>query len=372
MEISYNRTHRESYMIIQDAFSISDYEERILKENEIRSLLSFHTMQTNGEMEIWYDISGKQSLRDYLEHEEITFETIEKMLMYSMLAIDEIHKYLIKQENILFCPDTIYVSRHEQFRMYFCYCPSQRTSSSAFSEVMEYVLSQVDHKMEDIMQLCYRLYDRSLCEETTLYELHKMVQSAMESSICQIEEAERIEAEEDSEEDVVKQQEIAEDTELYYQDRWEVVLQRIVKKGQQLMEMITGWRKKEGDERVHQDFFIEPEPEVIEKTQLLYQKKHECEGRLLYQGKQSELDYVVSKQVFRIGHGETGNDASLQSTAVSRNHAKISVEQGEYYIEDLNSTNGTYINGELLSYTQKQKLEYRDQIQFADVKYMFI
>lgn len=49
MEISYKRTHKESYMIISTEEYVSDYEEQMLKENEIRSLLSFYTMERTAE-----------------------------------------------------------------------------------------------------------------------------------------------------------------------------------------------------------------------------------------------------------------------------------------------------------------------------------
>ena len=39
-------------------------------------------------------------------------------------------------------------------------------------------------------------------------------------------------------------------------------------------------------------------------------------------------------------------DIYLESLAVSRQHAKILCHDGEYFIEDLGSSNGTYVNGE--------------------------
>jgi putative methionine-R-sulfoxide reductase with GAF domain len=40
------------------------------------------------------------------------------------------------------------------------------------------------------------------------------------------------------------------------------------------------------------------------------------------------------------------NDIQIQDMAVSRNHLKVMVGEGRYYIEDLKSRNGTYIKGE--------------------------
>ena len=40
--------------------------------------------------------------------------------------------------------------------------------------------------------------------------------------------------------------------------------------------------------------------------------------------------------------------------------------------EDLNSTNGTMVNGEALSYKERRKLEINDIVQLADVQYKFV
>lgn len=49
-----------------------------------------------------------------------------------------------------------------------------------------------------------------------------------------------------------------------------------------------------------------------------------------------------------IGRSEI-NHIVLQDPHVSRRHAKIIISNGEYIIEDLNSTNGTYVNGKKIS-----------------------
>jgi hypothetical protein len=62
-----------------------------------------------------------------------------------------------------------------------------------------------------------------------------------------------------------------------------------------------------------------------------------------------------------------GRDASLAAAVedrqVSRHHAKITCEGEEFWIEDLNSTNGTRVNGVPI---EKQKLANNDQIGLGD------
>ena len=63
---------------------------------------------------------------------------------------------------------------------------------------------------------------------------------------------------------------------------------------------------------------------------------------------------------------------SINKDTVSHFHARISKECSEFYIEDLNSTNGTFVNDNPLPYRQRQLLKINDTIRFADVKYRFV
>ena len=112
--------------------------------------------------------------------------------------------------------------------------------------------------------------------------------------------------------------------------------------------------------------FLYEETDSIEKPTVLMTGANSQSGYLLsYEGSGRNRDYPLSKDVFRIG-SEKGNDAVLDSPVVSRHHAKI-VRQGEdYFIEDLNSKNGTFVNGKMLSYRESVRLKRMDRIIFAD------
>ncbi len=57
---------------------------------------------------------------------------------------------------------------------------------------------------------------------------------------------------------------------------------------------------------------------------------------------------------FRINIGrDEDNQVILNDSSVSRHHAQITVVDNKYYIEDINSKNGTYVNGKYL----KAKME---------------
>jgi pSer/pThr/pTyr-binding forkhead associated (FHA) protein len=68
-------------------------------------------------------------------------------------------------------------------------------------------------------------------------------------------------------------------------------------------------------------------------------------GKLIvYSTKRRKLaEYKLGDQVFLIGRGEA-NDLTISDPLVSSHHCKISPTMLEPLLEDMNSTNGTYVN----------------------------
>lgn len=62
------------------------------------------------------------------------------------------------------------------------------------------------------------------------------------------------------------------------------------------------------------------------------------------------------------------NDVVFDNLAVSGEHAVVSVSDGEYAIEDLNSTNGTYVNGRAVT---RHVLRHGDAIEIGKYRVKF-
>ena len=62
-------------------------------------------------------------------------------------------------------------------------------------------------------------------------------------------------------------------------------------------------------------------------------------------------------------------DLTIPVDDVSRNHAKIFFRNEEYYVEDLGSTNGTFVNGITVA---KCVLRNNDQIEIGEVRMIFV
>ncbi|RMF03859.1 MAG: FHA domain-containing protein [Chloroflexi bacterium] len=65
---------------------------------------------------------------------------------------------------------------------------------------------------------------------------------------------------------------------------------------------------------------------------------------VIRQGPQAGMSFPLVGNQMTIGR-EEGLEISLQDPEASRRHARISWQAGQYIIEDLGSTNGTFVNG---------------------------
>lgn len=65
---------------------------------------------------------------------------------------------------------------------------------------------------------------------------------------------------------------------------------------------------------------------------------------LIVSGPLQGEEFVVDKDLFTIGSGEH-NDLVLQDTTISKCHCEISIDQDGYQVRDLDSTNGTFVQG---------------------------
>ena len=80
---------------------------------------------------------------------------------------------------------------------------------------------------------------------------------------------------------------------------------------------------------------------------------------ILFDGKQIPLVSVI-----KLGR-DRSNDIVLDDKLVSRNHALIQKIKSDYFIKDLNSSNGTFVNNQRVPKNKYVKLNQKDVIRIG-------
>ncbi len=80
----------------------------------------------------------------------------------------------------------------------------------------------------------------------------------------------------------------------------------------------------------------------------------------------------LEEELTVVGKLEQASDVVLPFPTVSRVHARIRKTGDEYYLADLNSRNGTSVNGRMLAADEEYLLQDEDQVDFAQARYVFL
>jgi len=366
MKIEYIRNAQSGYMRIEMDISLSRTEEEMLERNQMEGFLPVRWQKENGKYLMRYDITGKQALDAVLENTLADENILKTLLVGICVAVRQLEKYLLWQEGLLLLPEAIFWDTRLQ-TMYFCYYPDQKeTLQVRLARLLEYVLVKTDHKNIQAVQLAYGVYETVQNQSFCIKDMQTYLME--EASSRKEPEWQEDGAKAEKFEDMQEEEEIwQEEKEVNGQGHWKIGI----------MEKVMSWIKKrlkrESREKKQErvvDYEVEESIEDWTETRIL-NVSEEITGILKYEGANLLQDIVVSKVPFVIG--SAGDcDGVINSPTISRYHARITKREDVYFIEDLNSTNGTKTNGGLLSYKTRVSLKKNESIYFANEPYRFM
>lgn len=80
----------------------------------------------------------------------------------------------------------------------------------------------------------------------------------------------------------------------------------------------------------------------------------------------------INKPIFRLGKERSYVDYFVtDNSAISRSHANVIIRDGKYYIVDTNSTNHTYVNGNMIQSNVEYEINDKDMIKLANEDFEF-
>ena len=140
----------------------------------------------------------------------------------------------------------------------------------------------------------------------------------------------------------------------------------------------TGINRLENSQNVYQETVQQNENYETEKTEnygetvVLSAGQTEGPASLVSREPGELATIYLDRDLMVIGKMENAADAVISLPTVSRIHAKIRKVDEEYYLSDLNSRNGTSVNGRLLKTGEEYQLQDEDQVEFAQARYIFL
>ena len=413
-EVSYQRNIAGSYMKIPVS-RINEFDERLILKKKLPGLIPVERCFMDGRGEYWYQITGKQSLDTYCRLQDVSVAFIEQVILSVCSEIEILEWNLLDINCLQLEPELVYISNQTQEVLFCVYPENTQDISLGFQQLMEYLLTRIDHKDEEMVRLGYGIYEKTLREGYNILDIREFIVQRRNERNPQIQDNSEMDGLGKVTEGKRKSDKVAKQDRIRNVDRTgkqeeKGVLKKQVEEACPVSETgVRDWRNELGKtqeiwaamqetwghirkllktplipertkkkELSQADFFYDTEEEeelepVIEihPTVCIGQGNLREEGLLLYEGRDTYPDYHIQKEVCTVGKDQA-SDLLLQKETVSRHHAKIRKMEDGYYIEDLNSTNGTYLNDELLSYKEPRLLHSSDLICFADVKYRFI
>lgn len=350
------------------------YQYCILNRGGIKGLLSCSLRYINGLAYLYYDISSKQSIVQLFGSKCITREWIRDFLWSYRNIQQELDRFLLDEHNIIWYPEQVFQDL-DNCVFFFMYIPYYERGNG-FMELVDFWVEHIDYEDETLVEFVYTVHD----------QLEKNGEAYLQKQI--FEDAGRLEQKEERESAAVLpvKEAIEQKAQQPEAEREQPEAAREEKKG--IFSIFEGKRKKNKEREIRDSLRQTMQQamngcNVAEETVYGYQEEEY--GRTIYieesadpaklihclYSPEGKLLASLNTTSLSIGKKKEEVDLVLDDMSVSRMHARITREGTEVYLEDLNSTNGTFKNGLRLEPYEKRKLETEDEIRCGNVTVVF-
>lgn len=359
------------------------YQYCILSRGGIKGLLTSSLRYINGQAYLYYDISSKQNVVQLYSTKPLTRKWLKDFLWSFRRIREELSRFLLDEQHILWFPQEIFRDL-ESGAFFFLYVPYYE-EDNGFKKLLEFMVEHIDYDDEELVECVYHMYeqfensgwdylqqgifkDAEVLDKIEEEKLNTEQPVQRADYIYESGNAAAVSGDMDSSVDKEEKE--------YRQVDSNVVEEKSEKKG--LMTVLRGKRRKDkeqresyqnmlqsqlngyavaeetpyGEEEWGRTVFMELPQEIVENHHGLYTP----DGKLLAK---------VEKSSVTIGKKKEEVDVVLEDISVSRMHARILKEGEKVYLEDLNSTNGTFKNGLRMEPYERRELEAGDEIRIG-------
>ena len=344
MQAEYRKEWMDTYLWVLAEQGVSeDYTEKMLLHNPEGGWLEFSKHFDGGQEYYCYKITGKKALNGIYAMMSIGEHQIRRILKQIFAALDRGREYLLNENDFVLLPQYIFATL-PKMEIELCYVPGYHVRlKEQMESLFEYFLNRVDYEDKKAVELLYDCYMLCVKEQGGLAEIRERIEQGEEETVEPTEKevmTDYIESQETWE--AVRQEEKKEEASNSYVS-W--LTDRFFHKKKKEALMVAEQREEyRAESRLQpggEDFRSEETEGMEEKTVFLSMRKEEAQ---LINERTGEV-FGLKKLPFYIGSVDKYADCILKEEGVSRIHCCIQKKNEEYFISDLNSTNGTYLEG---------------------------
>lgn len=340
MQVEYKKEWMDTYLwVLPEKHTEDSYEEKMIKYNPGGRRLEFFRQQKDGEEYFCYKVTGKKALNSIYAAFPIGERQIRSILEQLFAALEDGKEYLLSEEDFVLSPNYIFATL-PQMSLEFCYVPGYGVPLREQLEgLFEYLLNRVDYEDKKGVNLLYDCYMFCMKEKGGLAEIKKL-----------------LEKEKSEDGTLVVKQEIhkepLQEKNIAVYSEAEEKLENKSPGGSYvswLTEKLFPWKRREAalvaeeKEEYHVEKQEQKFSEEEERTVLLGGPKKPAGPELICE-RTGEVVPLL-KFPFYIGSAKEYVDFVPMGEGISRIHCCINKKEDNYYLSDLNSTNGTYLNG---------------------------
>ncbi len=407
MKTEYVRELRENYLQIT-GINCNDYGMKMLAGQEIQGFLNMTERKINGESRFLYKISSLISMEDNFLNKNITYSDFESIIRSFLDVFEAIENHLMDYNGIILDPEMIFLDISTK-KWYFVYLAGEEKSFyEDIKSLFEYIIKNVNHKDSRAVTMAYGIYKR-MCEE-----------NFNPRDLFDIETTEKEEGE------IIKEQKVIETVipEVVPEEVEELDMKKIyISYGviglygiavlYTFMSIfftrirVWGWGSgvyvvllimlaalgyfgynwyiknkslfvKLSTKEVQVPFVKENVRVIVprengEEENLTVLLQEDDKGHTLkWREEAGEKSYDINSMVTIVGSAFDRADCVISQKGISRIHARITSEGDKYFIKDMNSTNGTRVNGRELACYELCELKSNDRIELGNLECIFI
>lgn len=351
LQPEYRKNIKYSELLLRKEKDTS-YEEKMLSANIVVGVLPLRMCEQVDKYA--YDITGKKNMSLVFARIPMNAKQIRIILKKIFEILEKSKEYLLKEESFVLLPEYIFTS-FPNYEVELCYYPEYAVPiKEQLERLLEILLNIVDYKEQEAVELVYTLYQKVKETEFQVEEVLEILEKKKEI----VSEKER-------------KQETIQGNNSFTQEEERTISPKRQTIFRNWLELIRNKKREKNEYKLENVMVYEDAPDYAaeQKTQVISVTKAELPN--LY-AEESGEHIFLDKMPFYIGSLVEYVDYAIHAEGISRFHAKIECREGQYYITDLNSTNGTMVNGCLLNAHEPEQLHIGDMIQFAQQNYIFL